>query len=66
MHLVFAATVADDAEPRVVETGGTTDAVAWVPLADIESGAVPVYAAVTHALEVAHDRDRLHLRRARH
>ena len=30
VHLVFAATVADDAEPRVVEVGGTTDAVAWV------------------------------------
>ncbi len=50
--LIFAATIADGVEPRLVEEGGTTDAVAWVPLADIQSGAVPVYAAVTHALEV--------------
>ncbi len=50
--LIFAATIADGVEPRLVEEGGTSDAVAWVPLADIESGAVPVYAAVTHALEV--------------
>ena len=42
VHLIFAATVPDDAEPRVVEVGGTTDAVAWVDAADIESGAVPV------------------------
>ena len=40
VHLVFAATVAPDAEPRVVEVGGTTDAVAWVPVADIEAGAM--------------------------
>ena len=40
VHLVFAATVPDDAEPRVVEVDGTTDAVAWVEVADIESGAV--------------------------
>lgn len=50
--LIFATTVPDDAEPRLVEQDGTTDAVAWVPVADIESGAVPVYAAVTHALEL--------------
>ena len=43
----------DDAEPRLVETDGTTDAVAWVPVADIRSGAVPTYSAVTHALEVS-------------
>lgn len=48
--LIFAASVPDDAEPRLVETEGTTDAVAWVPLADIESGRVPVYEAVRHAL----------------
>ncbi len=28
----------DDVEPHVVETGGTTDAVAFVPVADIEAG----------------------------
>ena len=32
VHLVFAATVADG-EPRVLEVDGTTDAVAWVPVA---------------------------------
>src|SRR5438128_395048 len=37
VHLVFAATVAEDAEPRVLEVGGTTDAVAWVPVADVEA-----------------------------
>ena len=52
VHLVFAASVADE-EPRVVEQDGTTDEVAWVPLADIESGAVPVLDVVRHALRVA-------------
>ncbi|MDF1606017.1 NUDIX domain-containing protein [Nocardioides sp. YIM 152315] len=48
--LAFEATVADGAEPAVAETDGTTDAVAWVPLADIESGAVPVLDLVREAL----------------
>ncbi|GCD89576.1 NUDIX domain-containing protein [Nocardioides sp. LS1] len=52
VHLLFEGTVADDAEPRVVEVGGTTDAVAWVPLADVASGAVEVLDLVRHALEV--------------
>ena len=55
VHLVFDVTVTDDAEPRVTETGGTTDAVAWVPLDDVESGAVPVLDVVRHALEATHD-----------
>ena len=50
VHLVFAATVDDAAEPRVTEQDGTTDAVAWVPLADIGSGAVVVLDVVRHAL----------------
>ena len=50
---MFAATVADGAEPRVVEEGGTTDAVAWVPLADIGAGVVPVVDTVRRALEAA-------------
>jgi len=50
--LIFVAAVPPGAEPQLVEQDGTTDAVAWVPVADIESGAVPVYAAVTHALEL--------------
>jgi 8-oxo-dGTP diphosphatase len=51
--LLFSATVAVDAEPRLAETDGTTDAVAWVPVADVRSGAVPTYSVVTHALEVS-------------
>ena len=52
VHLVFEAAVPDDAEPRVVEVDGTTDAVAWVPLADVESGALDVLDVVRHALAV--------------
>ena len=51
VHLLFSATVVDG-EPRVTEVDGTTDAAAWVPLADIESGSVDVLDVVTHALEV--------------
>ena len=51
MHLLFAATLAPDAEPRVVEVDGTTDDVAWVERADIESAAPsPVLDVVRHAL----------------
>ena len=52
VHLVFAATVADDVEPRVVEADGTTDDVAWVPLAAVESGDIEVLDLVTHALRL--------------
>jgi len=51
--LVFAATVDPDAEPRVVEVGGTTAAAAWVPVADVKAGNLPVLDAVLHALEAA-------------
>lgn len=50
VHLIFAATVADDAEPRVVEVDGTTDAVAWVPITEIADGRVEVLDVVHHAL----------------
>jgi 8-oxo-dGTP pyrophosphatase MutT (NUDIX family) len=50
VHLIFAVTVAADAEPSVVEVDGTTDAVAWVPLAEIESGRWPVLDVVGAAL----------------
>ena len=50
VHLVFAVTVTDDGEPRVAEEDGTTDAVAWVSLADVEAGTVPVLDVVRHAL----------------
>jgi 8-oxo-dGTP diphosphatase len=52
VHLLFEATVPADVEPRVVELDGTTDAVAWVPLAEIEGGEVPVLDVVRHALEM--------------
>lgn len=48
--LVFDVTLPDGAEPALAEEGGTTDAVAWVPVADIESGQVPVLGVVTEAL----------------
>ena len=51
VHLVYAATVAAG-DPAAPEDGGTTDAVGWVPLADIDSAGVPVSAVVTAALEM--------------
>ena len=53
VHLIFTATVPGDAEPRVVEVGGTTDRVAWVEVADIESGDVRVLDLVRHATGLA-------------
>ena len=53
VHLVFAGSIADDAQPRLVEVDGTTDDVAFVSTADIASGEVPVLDVVRHALEVA-------------
>ena len=53
VSLAFEVAVADDAEPVLAESGGTTDAVAWVPVADVESGAVPVLPMVTEALTAA-------------
>jgi 8-oxo-dGTP pyrophosphatase MutT (NUDIX family) len=50
VHLVFRASVTDDTEPRVVETDGTTDAVAWVPLADVKGGRVEALDVVRAAL----------------
>lgn len=49
--LLFSAEIPADAEPRLTETDGTTDAVEWVALADIRSGAVPTYATVAEALD---------------
>lgn len=52
IHLLWAVDVEPGTEPHVVERGGTTDAVRWVPLAELraqQTGAVlPV---VTHVLE---------------
>jgi len=50
VNLIFAVTVPDDAVPRVVETDGTTDDVAWIPVSDIASGVVAVTEVVRHAL----------------
>lgn len=52
IHLLFAATVGDG-EPRVVEVDGTTDEVAWVDRAEVESGRLPVLDVVAHALRLA-------------
>jgi ADP-ribose pyrophosphatase YjhB (NUDIX family) len=53
VHLVFSATVPHGAEPRVLETDGTTDAVAWVPVPDVESGAIRTLEVVRAALAAA-------------
>ena len=52
IHLIYAVSVDDD-EPVVTEVDGTTDAAAWVPIADVESGAVPVLDVVGEALRIA-------------
>jgi 8-oxo-dGTP diphosphatase len=51
--LVFAATVDPDAQPRVVEVGGTTADAAWVPVADVRARNLPVLDTVLHALDAA-------------
>ena len=50
VNLVYEAEVARGEEPVVQEVDGTTDAVRWVPLADVASGAVPVTDLVRFAL----------------
>jgi 8-oxo-dGTP diphosphatase len=52
VHLLFEATVPEEVEPQVVEADGTTDAVAWIQLAEVEAGEVPVLDVVRHALEM--------------
>lgn len=53
VDLIFAVTVPAAAAPVVVETGGTTDDVAWIRVADIDSGAVQVTDVVRYALASA-------------
>jgi 8-oxo-dGTP diphosphatase len=55
VHLVFAASVGDG-EPAVQELAGTTDAVAWTALAEVESGVVAVSEVVTAALAMGRSR----------
>lgn len=50
IHLIFAATVPAGTEPRVAEADGTTDAVAWMPVAGIVAGALQVTEVVRAAL----------------
>ncbi len=52
IHLLHAATVGEG-EPAVREVDGTTDAAAWVPVADVRAGRVEVLDVVTYALEAA-------------
>lgn len=42
VHLLYAVSVDPAAEPRVVETGGTTDQVRWVPVDELTAGAPAV------------------------
>ncbi len=53
VHLVYAATVPDGAEPVVSETDGTTDDAAWVEESAVESGEVPALDLVREALSAA-------------
>lgn len=53
IHLVHRARVPVGVEPRVVETGGTTDAVEWVPIKEITSGTRPVFDVVRVAIDAA-------------
>lgn len=50
IHLMFAATVPAEAEPRPVEADGTTDAAAWVEVGEIEAGTVEVLEVVRAGL----------------
>lgn len=50
VQVVFDATIASTEEPRVVEIGGTTAAVAWVPLEQVGTEAYPVRDLVRRAL----------------
>lgn len=59
VHLLFAATVAPDngpegapVAPAVTEAGGTTDAVAWIALARLRTGELPVLPVVGFALDL--------------
>ncbi|HEX8781221.1 MAG TPA: NUDIX domain-containing protein [Nocardioides sp.] len=53
VHLLYEASLTDDVGPRVMEVDGTTDAVAWVPVVDVESRTVETLEVVRHALGLA-------------
>lgn len=50
VHLIFEVRLDPTAQLRVAEAAGTTDEVAWVPLAEVEAGRIPVHDVVHHAL----------------
>lgn len=52
VHLIYAGTVPDGASPKVLEVDGTTDAVAWQPVADVLEGRLEVLDVVRHALSL--------------
>lgn len=51
IRIVYLATTTDDAQPRVLDVGGTSDAAAWVPLQQLQEH--PVVELVVLALEAA-------------
>lgn len=51
VHIVFRVEV-EPGQPRVVETDGTTDAVAWVPFDEIAT--LPTLAVVDHVVQKLH------------
>lgn len=55
VHLLYEGSVPDGATPRVVEVDGTTDAVEWVPVADVVEGRREVLDVVRHALQLTAD-----------
>lgn len=55
IHLLYEGAVPEQATPRVVEVDGTTDAVAWVKVADVLEKRVEVLDVVQHALRLTAD-----------
>jgi 8-oxo-dGTP diphosphatase len=51
VHLLYAVSVDTSVEPHVVDVGGTTDLVRWVPIDEVSSLDGPLLPMVTHALE---------------
>ena len=55
IRIVYRATVPVDAEPRVVEVDGTTDAVEWVPLTEVAADESRYSSLVRTAIKAAGD-----------
>jgi ADP-ribose pyrophosphatase YjhB (NUDIX family) len=53
IRIVYRASVPEGGEPRVVEVDGTTDAVEWVPLSELDSGRRETSSLVRTAIAVA-------------